>query len=115
MAASRILTWWRERDKPGWRNFAIALSTLTLALFLALYSAAMAETGRSIFAGLSAVLALALAAWVGIAIVPKMARRTGLRWLLYQVDYRLTREGIVYLSAVFVIVLAAVNTGKNLL
>ncbi|MFZ0212163.1 MAG: DUF58 domain-containing protein [Candidatus Acidiferrales bacterium] len=115
MAASRILTWWRERDKPGWRNFAIALSTLTLALFLALYSAAMAETGRSIFAGLSAVLALALAAWVGIAIVPKMARRTGLRWLLYQVDYRLTREGIVYLSAVFVIVLAAVNTGNNLL
>lgn len=115
MTASRILTWWRERDKPGWRNFGIAISTLTLALFLALYSAAMAESGHSVFAGLSAVLALALAAWVGIAIVPKMARRTGLRWLLYQVDYRLTREGVIYLAAVFVIALAAVNTGNNLL
>jgi uncharacterized protein (DUF58 family) len=115
MAASRILTWWRERDKPGWRNFGIAISTLMLALFLALYSAAMAESGHTIFAGLAAVLALALAAWVGIAIVPKMARRTGLRWLLYQVDYRLTREGVIYLASVFVIALAAVNTGNNLL
>ena len=115
MAASRILTWWRERDKPGWRNFAIAIARSALALFLALYSAALAETGRSIFAALVSGAALALAGWVGIAIVPKMARRTGLRWLLYQVDYRLTREGIVYLAAVFVIVLAAVNTGNNLL
>jgi uncharacterized protein (DUF58 family) len=115
MAASRILNWWRERDKPGWRNFATALATLGLALLLALYSAAMAEGGHTIFAGLSAVLALAIAGWVAVAIVPKMARRTSLRWLLYQVDYRLTREGIIYLGAVFVIVLAAVNTGNNLL
>ena len=38
-----------------------------------------------------------------------------LRWLVYQMDYRLTREGIVYLAAVFMLVLAAVNTGNNLL
>ncbi len=82
MAASRILNWWRERDKPGWRNFATALATLGLALLLALYSAAMAEGGHTIFAGLSAVLALAMAGWVAVAIVPKMARRTSLRWLL---------------------------------
>jgi len=115
MAASRILNWWRERDKPGWRNFAAAMVTLGLALLLALYSAAMAETGRTIFAALSAVLALLMAGWVSVAIVPKMARRTSLRWLLYQVDYRLTREGIIYLATVFVIVLAAINTGNNLL
>lgn len=115
MAASRLLNWWRERDKPGWRNFAAALGTLGFALLLALYSAAMAESGRTVFAALSAVLALAMAGWVAVAIVPKMARRTSLRWLLYQVDYRLTREGIIYLVAVFVIVLAAVNTGNNLL
>ena len=110
-----MLNWWRERDKPGWRNFAAAMVTLGLALLLALYSAAMAETGRTIFAALSAVLALLMAGWVAVAIVPKMARRTSLRWLLYQVDYRLTREGIIYLAAVFVIVLAAINTGNNLL
>ncbi len=30
-------------------------------------------------------------------------------------DYRLTRDGIIYLAAVFVLILAAVNTGNNLL
>lgn len=110
-----LLHWWRERDRPGWRNFAVAIGTLTFALALALYSAAMAETGRAIFAGVAAMLSLLMAAWVAIAIVPKMARRTSLRWLLYQVDYRLTREGVIYLAAVFIVVLAAVNTGNNLL
>ena len=111
----KLLNWWRERDRPGWRNFAVAIGTLAFALVLALYSAAMAETGRAIFAGVSAVLSLLLAAWVAIAIVPKMARRTSLRWLIYQVDYQLTREGVIYLAAVFIVVLASVNTGNNLL
>jgi uncharacterized protein (DUF58 family) len=66
-------------------------------------------------AGVTTVIALGLAAWVGITIVPALARRTSLRWLAYQVDYRLTREGIVYLAAVFILILAAVNTGNNLL
>lgn len=114
-AFSKLANRWRDRDRPGWRNFAAAIATLGLALLLALYSAAMAESGRTIFAALSAFLALALAAWVAIAIVPKIARRTSLRWLLYQIDYRLTREGIIYLAAVFVVALASVNTGNNLL
>lgn len=112
---ANLLSWWRDRDRPAWRNFAAAIGTLALALAMALYSAAMAESGRTIFAALAAAVALALAARVSIAIVPKMARRTSLRWLLYQVDYRLTREGVIYLAAVFVVVLAAVNTGNNLL
>lgn len=114
-AFSKLANLWRGRDRSGWRHFAAAIATLALALLLALYSAAMAESGRTVFAALSAFLALALAAWVAIAIVPKMARRTSLRWLLYQVDYRLTREGVIYLAAVFVVALAAVNTGNNLL
>ncbi|MGB6716533.1 MAG: hypothetical protein WBE47_06235, partial [Candidatus Acidiferrales bacterium] len=114
-AFTKIANLWRDRDRLGWRHFAAALATLTLALLLALYSAAMAEGGRTVFAALSALLALALAAWVAVAIVPKMARRTSLRWLLYQVDYRLTREGVIYLAAVFVVALASVNTGNNLL
>jgi len=30
-------------------------------------------------------------------------------------DYRLTREGVVYLAGIFIVALAAVNTGNNLL
>lgn len=114
-AFAKIANLWRGRDRPGWRNFAAAIAILALALLLALYSAAMAQTGRTIFAALSAFLSLALAAWVSVAIVPKMARRTSLRWLLYQVDYRLTREGVIYLAAIGVVALASVNTGNNLL
>lgn len=115
IAESRLLRLWRERDKPGWRNFGVAMAVLALAFILAIYSAAMSESGRPVFAWGSAILALLLAGWVAVTIVPKMTRRTSLRWLLYQVDYRLTREGVVYLIAVFVIVLAALNTGNNLL
>lgn len=114
-AFTKIANLWRDRDRLGWRHFAAAIGTLSLALLLALYSAAMAQSGRTIFAALAAILALALATWVAIVIVPKMARRTSLRWLLYQIDYRLTREGIIYLAAIFVVALAAVNTGNNLL
>jgi uncharacterized protein (DUF58 family) len=106
---------WRTRDRAGWRNFWIAMLALSAALMLALFSAAVAETGRIYVAATSAILALGLAAWVGIAIVPALARRTSLGWLAYQVDYRLTREGIIYLVAVFVLILASVNTGNNLL
>ena len=52
---------------------------------------------------------------MAITIVPALARRTSLRWIAYQIDYRLTRDGVIYLGAVFVLVLAAVNTGNNLL
>jgi uncharacterized protein (DUF58 family) len=106
---------WRTRDRAGWRNFWIAMLALSAALMLALFSAAVAETGRIYVAATSAAVALGLAGWVGIAIVPALARRTSLGWLAYQVDYRLTREGIIYLAGVFVLILAAVNTGNNLL
>jgi uncharacterized protein (DUF58 family) len=112
---SFVARMWRTRDRTGWRNFWIAMLALSAALMLALFSAAVAETGRTYVAGTAAVLALGLAGWVGVAIVPALARRTSLRWIAYHVDYRLPREGIIYLAAVFVLILAAVNTGNNLL
>jgi uncharacterized protein (DUF58 family) len=115
MSGSFVARLWQGRDRPGWRNFAIAMATLMGALVLSLYSAAVAEQGRAWMASAAAIVALGLAGWVAVAIVPALARRTSLRWLVYQIDYRLTREGIVYLAAVFVLVLAAVNTGNNLL
>jgi uncharacterized protein (DUF58 family) len=88
---------------------------LSAALILALFSAAVAQEGRIGLAAVTTLIALGIAAWVAITIVPALAKRTNLRWIAYQVDYRLTREGVIYLVAVFVLVFAAVNTGNNLL
>jgi uncharacterized protein (DUF58 family) len=113
--AAQLERWWRGLDKPGWRSFAIAMFALAVALVLALYSAAAAEMGRIWLAGASALAALGLAGWVALTIVPVLARRTPLRWLVYQIDYKVTREGVIYIAGVFVIILAALNTGNNLL
>jgi uncharacterized protein (DUF58 family) len=115
MADTFAARWWRGRDRPGWKNFGIAMLVLSFALVIALFSAAAAQAGRIAVAAGATVVALGLAGWVAITIVPALARRTSLRWFVYQVDYKLTREGIIYLGAVFILVLAAVNTGNNLL
>ena len=112
---STLQRWWQGRDRPGWRNFGIAMLALSAALVVALFSAAAAQEGRVLLAGITTIIALGIAAWVAVAIVPALAKRTSLRWLAYQVDYRLTRDGTIYLAAVFILVLAAVNTGNNLL
>jgi len=91
------------------------MAVLSFALIVALFSAAVAQQGRFRLAAISTAVALGLASWVAVTIVPALARRTSLRWLVYQVNYRLTREGIIYLAAVGILVLAAVNTGNNLL
>jgi uncharacterized protein (DUF58 family) len=113
--SSLLSLWWQGLDRPGWRSFAIAMLALSVALCLALFSAAMAQAGRVFLAAVTAAFSLALAGWVGVTIVPGLARRSSLRWIAYQVDYRLTRDGIIYLGAVFILILAAVNTGNNLL
>jgi len=107
--------WLARIDTRAWRRFGTAIAALMIALLLALYSGAAAEMGHLWLAALSASVALALAAWVGITIVPTLARRTSLRSLLYQIDYKVTREGILYLAIVFVLALAALNTGNNLI
>jgi uncharacterized protein (DUF58 family) len=105
----------RRSDRSGWRSFAIAVLALGAALLLALYSSIAAEDGRSWAAALSALTALAISTWVAFTVVPALARHTPLQWLAYRMDYRVTREGVVYLAGIFVIALAALNTGNNLL
>src|SRR5690348_9930062 len=113
--ASTSRRWLAAPDRAAWRSFGIAMLALSFALLLALFCAAVAGQGRVILAATSGGAALVLAGWVGIAIVPVLARRTSLRWIAYQIDYRLTRDGIIYLFAILILVLAAVNTGNNLL
>jgi uncharacterized protein (DUF58 family) len=115
MASGTISRLWEQRDRHGWRHFGAAILILSAALLVALFSAAVAQQGRVALATASTVVALGLAGWVAVTIVPKLARRTSLRWLVYQVDYKLTRQGAMYLGAVFILALAAVNTGNNML
>ena len=105
----------RQIDWAGWRFFAISVFALGAALLLALYSSVAAEDGRTWLAALCALSALAVSGWVAFTVVPALARRTPLQWLAYRMDYRVTREGLVYLAGIFIIALAALNTGNNLL
>jgi len=105
----------RNVDWSGWRSFAISIVALGGALLLALYSSVAAEDGKTWVAGLSGLSALAVSGWVAFTVVPALARRTPLQWLAYRMDYRVTREGLVYLAGILVIALAALNTGNNLL
>ena len=102
-------------DSPGVRAFFLAMAALTIALLLALYSGAAAEMGHVAVAGISALSSLVLAGWVAVTLVPVLARRTPLRWFAYKIEYKLTREGWIYIAGVFAVALAAMNTGNNLL
>ncbi len=118
VGVSRAAQWKRLRqtlDQPSWRSFGIAMLALAAALFLALYSGAAAEEGHLLIAGMSALAALALAGWIALTVVPALARRTPFGWLSYQIDYKVTREGVVYIVGILVVALAALNTGNNLL
>ena len=115
MTSSLLSRWWAKVDQPGWKAFGLGIAALGLALLLALYSAAVGQMGESRLAAVMAGLSLIIAAWVGIKIVPALARRTALRWLGVQIRFRLTREGWVYIAGVFLLGLAALNTGNNLL
>jgi uncharacterized protein (DUF58 family) len=118
VGVSRAAQWNRLRetlDRPSWRSFGIAMGALAGALFLALYSGAAVEEGHLLIAGMSALSALGLAGWVGLTVVPALARRTPLGWLSYQIEYKVTREGVIYIVGIMVVALAALNTGNNLL
>ena len=59
--------------------------------------------------------ALLVAGWVGVTLVPILAKRTPLRWITYRMEYRLTRQGWIYIGGIVLVALAAINTGNNLL
>jgi uncharacterized protein (DUF58 family) len=106
------------RTRPGTspvRVFLLAIAALAIALLLALYSGAAAELGQIFLASSSALVALAVAAWVAVTLVPVLARRTPLRWIGYKMEYRVTRAGWIYFAGILLVAMAALNTGNNLL
>jgi uncharacterized protein (DUF58 family) len=104
-----------ERDRNGWRTFFMAIGALALAMLLALYSRVAAEDAQVWLAGLTALAALGIAGWVAATLVPALARRSSLGWLAVRMDYRVTREGLLFIGGILVLALAALNTGNNLL
>jgi len=112
---STVANLWAKADRPGVRAFFLSMAALAAALVLALYSGAAAELGRLRLASISALAALVVAGWVAVTLVPVLARRTPLRWLGYKMEYKITREGWLYIVGIILISLAALNTGNNLL
>jgi uncharacterized protein (DUF58 family) len=113
--SSTLAQLWAKADRPGVRAFFISIFALSIALLFALYSGAAAELGHAWLSVASALAALVVAAWVGITLVPVLAKRTPLRWIAYKMEYHVTREGWVYVGGIIVVALAALNTGNNLL
>jgi uncharacterized protein (DUF58 family) len=112
---SSVAQLWAKADHPGVRAFFISIFALSVALLFALYSGAAAELGHVGLSIASALAALVVAAWVGVTLVPVLAKRTPLRWIGYRMEYKITREGWVYIGGIIVVALAALNTGNNLL
>ena len=112
---STLAQLWAKADRPGVRAFFLSMVALSAALILALYSGAAAELGQMVSASASALIALAIAGWVGVTLVPILAKRTPLRWIGTRIDYRITLEGWIYLVGIILVALAALNTGNNLL
>lgn len=104
-----------KADRPGVRAFVVSMAALGVALVLALYSGAAAELNRRGLSIISAIAALTVAGWVAVTLVPVLAKRTSLRWLGYRIEYKVTKEGWIYVGSILLISLAALNTGNNLL
>ena len=106
---------WEKADHPGVRAFFLSIAALSVAFVLALYSGAAARMGSLALASATAMFALLVAGWVGVTLVPVLAKRTPLRWISYRMEYRLTRDGWIYIGGIVLVALAAINTGNNLL
>jgi uncharacterized protein (DUF58 family) len=113
--ASTAAQLWAKADRSAVRAFFVSIGALTIALLLALYSGSASETGNMGAAIASAVGALLVAAWVAITLVPVLAKRTPLRWMGYRMEFRVSREGWIYILGIFFVAVAALNTGNNLL
>jgi uncharacterized protein (DUF58 family) len=113
--ASSVAQLWAKADHSAVRAFFVSIGALAIALLLALYSGSASEMGNIGAAIASAVGALLVAAWVAITLVPVLAKRTPLRWMGYKMEFRVTREGWIYILGIFLVAVAALNTGNNLL
>src|ERR1700675_1199406 len=87
---------WAKADRPAVRAFFLSIAALGIALLLAVYSGAAADLGNIGGATSAALFALAIAGWVGVTLVPTLAKRPPLRWIGYKIEYKVSRAGWLY-------------------
>jgi uncharacterized protein (DUF58 family) len=105
-----------ERNhEPMWKNFLRSMGLLALAMLAALYSTSAARAQDMGAAVVAALASLAIAAWVGIRFVPRLARGVDWAWLPFLTQYKITRDGGIFVAALLVVTSAAINTSNNLL
>ncbi len=111
----RASQWLQGIDRVSWRRFFLAILGLGASFFLALYASVLRASGFYQAGVAAAAISLLLAAIVAVKIVPQLARRTVLQRWMVKIHYEVTREGLIYLLVIAVVVIAALNTGNNLL
>jgi uncharacterized protein (DUF58 family) len=102
-------------DREAWQRFFLAVAGLALAFTAAVFSSVARERGNMLATAVFATTALLLSGVVGLVTVPFLARRVAAARMKDALDFELTREGMVYLGLTLVIIVAALNTGNNLL
>jgi uncharacterized protein (DUF58 family) len=103
---------WRSR---ALRDFLTAITLLGLSLFFAVGSEQALRRGERLAGQVLAVVSLLVALGVAIVFLPRLARRVNFGAWGLPFSYRVTREGGIFVLSVFLLALAAVNTGNNLL
>lgn len=102
-----------ERD--AWIRFGVGLLGLAFSFGAAMFATALRHSGYVFLSAAVASFALLAAGLVGLYTVPYLAKRVARERWMEAFEYEVTKEGIVYLAAVLVISVAALNTGNNLL
>jgi len=110
-----LKSFWANLDGEAWLRFLLAIAGLVLAFAAAVFSSAARESGNMLATAIFASSALFLAAVVGLATVPYLARRVAATRVREALHYELTREGMAYLGTAMIIGIAALNTANNLL
>lgn len=102
-------------DREAWQRFFLAVAGLALAFTAAVFSSVARERGNMVATAVFAISALFLAGVVGLLTVPFLTRRVVAARMKDAFHFELTREGMAYLGVAFLIAVAAINTGNNLL
>src|SRR5213078_840326 len=114
-AEERLPRWLKLQIPEVWVRFLLAIAGLALAFGAAMFSTVSRESGNLWATLIFASMALLLATIVGLTTVPYLAHRVAASRVRDAFDYDVTAVGIIYVLAVLLIGIAALNTGNNLL
>jgi uncharacterized protein (DUF58 family) len=110
---TRARQWWPHLTWRDIRNGLLAILTILLALGCAMASSLAIEEGSPATAAVLAGFSLVLAAGIALMVVPRLFRNARREWMGYALS--INHEGWAYLAVLTILMLAAVNTGNNLI